>query len=374
MVFLPKLSHNKMSENFGGPLAKERHPKSKNIKLSRFGRNLACTALTMIVFAAVRVQAQESKWALPLSASLGIGSMKDSELNLKSRAMNSLSLEALPSYRFGKWMLGPHLDYRWQGQVSSLDSAGGTNLKGHGYLLGLGARSDFSDRFFAQASVDLFGQYVFYKQTVAGEDDQLKSPLGIRIKSGYAFIEKIPNLTFDIDLQYLTFKKIQISQVDSGASTVQLMASVGMTYQFGKGTSRPSSESTTTNEEVKSIQDSLALKLSGNSFDFRSSDLKPEAKAQLEKVAETMAKNPSVNIRVEGHTDSVGSEKRNERLSRLRALSVKAFLVEHGVDASRVSTKGFGSSKPIADNKTEEGRAKNRRVEIYVDTRKSGQK
>lgn len=299
--------------------------------------------------------------------------MKDSELDLKSRTMNSLSLEALPSYRFGKWMLGPHLDYRWQGQVSSLDSAGGTNLKGHGYLLGLGARSDFSDRFFAQASVDLFGRYVFYKQTVAGEDDQLKSPFGIRIKSGYALIEKIPNLTFDIDLQYLTFKKIQISQVDSGASTVQLMASVGMTYQFGKGNSSPSSDSTTS-EEVKSIRDSLALKLPGNSFDFRSSDLKPEAKTQLENVAEAMAKNPSVNIRVEGHTDSVGSEKRNERLSRLRALSVKAFLVKHGVEASRISTKGFGSSKPIADNKTEEGRAKNRRVEIYVDTRKSGQK
>jgi outer membrane protein OmpA-like peptidoglycan-associated protein len=147
-----------------------------------------------------------------------------------------------------------------------------------------------------------------------------------------------------------------------------------MTYQFGKGTSSPSSGSTTTTEEIKSLRDLFALKLPGNSFDFRSSDLKPEAKAQLEKVAETMAKNPSVNIRVEGHTDSVGSEKRNERLSQLRALSVKAFLVEHGVGASRVSAKGFGSSKPIADNKTEEGRAKNRRVEIYVDTMKSGQK
>lgn len=300
--------------------------------------------------------------------------MKDSDLSLKSRTMNSLSLEALPSYRLGKWMLGLHLDYRWQNQISSLDSAGGTNLKGHGYLVGLGARSDFSDRFFAQASVDLFGQYVFDKPTLAGEDDRLKSPLGIRIKSGYAFIEKIPNLTFDIDLQYLTFRKIEISQVNSEAATIQLMASVGVTYQFGKDTPLPSSEPTTPTEEVKPIGDSLVLKLSGNSFDFRSSDLKPEAKAQLEKVAETIAKNPSVNIRVEGHTDSVGSEKRNERLSRLRAQSVKAFLVEHGVEESRISTKGFGSSKPIADNKTEEGRAQNRRVDIYLDAKTSEQK
>lgn len=300
--------------------------------------------------------------------------MKDSDLSLKSRTMNSLSLEALPSYRLGKWMLGLHLDYRWQSQISSLDSAGGTNLKGQGYLVGLGARSDFSDRFFAQASVDLFGQYIFDKPTLAGEDDRLKSPLGIRIKSGYAFIEKIPNLTFDIDLQYLTFRKIEISQVNSEAATIQLMASVGVTYQFGKDTPLPSSEPTTPTEEVKPIGDSLVLKLSGNSFDFRSSDLKPEAKAQLEKVAETIAKNPSVNIRVEGHTDSVGSEKRNERLSRLRAQSVKAFLVEHGVEESRISTKGFGSSKPIADNKTEEGRAQNRRVDIYLDAKTSEQK
>ena len=329
----------------------------------------------MIVFATVSVQAQEPKWALPLSASWGMGSVRDSELNLKSRTMSSFSLEALPSYRLGKWLLGPHVGYGWQSQISSLDTAGGTNLRGRGYLMGLGARSDFSDRFFAQASVDLFGQYIFDKQTLAGEDDRLKSPLGVRLKSGYVFIEKIPNLTFDVDLQYLTFGKIEISRVNSDAATIQWMASMGITYQFGKGASRPSSESTTTtNEEVGPIRDSLALKLSGNSFDFRSSDLKPEAKAQLEKVAETIAKNPSVDIRVEGHTDSVGSEKRNERLSRLRALSVKAFLVGHGVEESRISTKGFGSSKPIADNKTEEGRAQNRRVDIYLDARASEQK
>lgn len=337
------------------------------MKLHHFGRNLASIALPVIIFATVCAQAQESTWALPLSASVGIGSIEDSRLNLKSRTMSALSLEALPSYRLGKWMLGPHLDYRWQGQASGLDSAGGTNLKGHGYLIGLGARSDFSERFFAQASVDFFGQYIFDKQTYAGEDDRLKSPLGIRVKSGYAFIKKVPNLTFDIDLYYLTFRKIEISQVNSEADTNQLMASVGITYQFGKGTSSPSSKPQTKKEEVKSIRSSRALKLSGNSFDFRSSDLKPEAKVQLEKVAEELEQNPSTNIRIEGHTDSVGSEKRNERLSRLRALSAKAFLVEHGVDESRISTKGFGSSKPIADNKTEEGRAQNRRVDIYFD-------
>src|SRR5690606_36849397 len=110
-----------------------------------------------------------------------------------------------------------------------LESASGTNLKGQGYLIGPGVRSDYSGGLFAQASVDLFGQYVFDKQTSSGEDDRLKSPLGIRIKSGYAFIKKIPNLTFDLDLHYLTFKKIKISQVDTEAATNQLMVLVGVT-------------------------------------------------------------------------------------------------------------------------------------------------
>lgn len=348
---------------------------SKKIKHSGLCGVLVCAALTMIGFAVVSAQAQESKWALPLSASSGAGFMRDSKLNLKSRIMNSLSLEMLPSYRLGKWMLGPHLDYRWQGQFSSLASAGGTNLRGHGYLVGLGARADFSDRFFAQASTDFYGQYIFYKQTSSGEDDNLKFPLGIRIKSGYAFIKKMPNLTFDVDLQYLTFKKIQISKVNSVADTHQLMASLGITYQFERVTPpAPPVEPAKKSEEVKPVQDSLVLKLLGNSFDFRSSQLKPEAKIQLEKVVDVMAKNASVNIRVEGHTDSIGSEKSNQLLSEHRSLSVKAFLVEHGIEESRIATKGFGSSKPIADNKTEEGRAQNRRVDISLDATTSEQK
>jgi outer membrane protein OmpA-like peptidoglycan-associated protein len=352
------------------------------MKFGSFNTRHAIMALAMVVFATVGAHAQDSRWALPLSASVGIGSMKDSDMNLKSRTMSALSLEALPSYRLGKWLLGPHLDYRWQGQMTNLNSAGGTNLKGHGYLMGLGARHDFTHRFFTQASVDFFGQYDFSKQTSAHEDDKLKTPLGVRVKSGYAFIEKIPNLTFDIDLQYLTFKKIHISQTESNATTNQWMASVGVTYQFGKNTleesSGPMAEAppdphpTDAPEDLKdtrSVIESLGLNLSDIHFDSQLSDLKSGAKDQLGKVAEALKKNPTVDTHIEGHADSSGNEKINDKLSRRRANSVKTFLVAHGVEKSRISIEGFGSAKPVADNNTKKGRAQNRRVEIYFSVR-----
>jgi OmpA-OmpF porin, OOP family len=101
-------------------------------------------------------------------------------------------------------------------------------------------------------------------------------------------------------------------------------------------------------------------------FDFNKSVLKPEAKAKLDDlVSKTAGVNLEVIIAV-GHTDSVGSDAYNQKLSVSRADSVKAYLVEKGVEKNRVYTEGKGEKQPVADNKTAEGRAKNRRVEIEV--------
>jgi outer membrane protein OmpA-like peptidoglycan-associated protein len=71
-----------------------------------------------------------------------------------------------------------------------------------------------------------------------------------------------------------------------------------------------------------------------------------------------------LRIGIEGHTDSVGQPGYNQRLSAERAASVKAWLVGHGIDAARLDTAGFGDGRPVADNATEDGRARNRRVEL----------
>ena len=101
-------------------------------------------------------------------------------------------------------------------------------------------------------------------------------------------------------------------------------------------------------------------------FDFDKSVLKPEGKAKLDDLT---AKVKDINLEViiaVGHTDSVGSDAYNQKLSVRRAEAVKAYLVSKGIDKSRVYTEGKGEKQPVASNKTADGRAKNRRVEIEV--------
>jgi OmpA-OmpF porin, OOP family len=101
-------------------------------------------------------------------------------------------------------------------------------------------------------------------------------------------------------------------------------------------------------------------------FDFDKSVVKPDGKAKLDDLA---AKVRGVNLEVViaiGHTDAVGSDDYNQKLSVRRAESVKAYLVSKSIEANRVYTEGKGEKQPVADNRTREGRAKNRRVEIEV--------
>ena len=107
-------------------------------------------------------------------------------------------------------------------------------------------------------------------------------------------------------------------------------------------------------------------------FDFDKAVLKPEGKAKLDDLA---GKVKDINLEVViavGHTDSTGAASYNQKLSVRRAEAVKAYLVSKGIESNRIYTEGKGLTQPVADNKTREGRAKNRRVEVeVVGTRKN---
>ena len=99
-------------------------------------------------------------------------------------------------------------------------------------------------------------------------------------------------------------------------------------------------------------------------FDTGKSIIRDESKPVIDQIVQMMKSNPDLKIGVEGHTDNVGTPASNKTLSEARAKSVVSAIVAQGVSADRLSPAGFGQDKPIADNNTEEGRAKNRRVEL----------
>ena len=102
-------------------------------------------------------------------------------------------------------------------------------------------------------------------------------------------------------------------------------------------------------------------------FAFDSARLTPEGERALEPAVQRLEQNPNLRVSANGHTDSIGSDAHNLRLSERRAQSVKDFLVKRGIAASRIATRGFGKANPVASNATAEGRAENRRVELVID-------
>lgn len=119
-------------------------------------------------------------------------------------------------------------------------------------------------------------------------------------------------------------------------------------------------DATRTEEGIKFTLSSDVL------FPTNSSYLTDKAKVELDKLSKLLKEDKSKKIRVDGHTDATGTQEYNVWLSDKRAASVKKYLQDAGVGASRITIKGFGPSKPVADNKTPEGRQKNRRVEVII--------
>jgi outer membrane protein OmpA-like peptidoglycan-associated protein len=106
-------------------------------------------------------------------------------------------------------------------------------------------------------------------------------------------------------------------------------------------------------------------------FETESAVLLDRSKTLLDDVARELADHPEIRkVQIEGHTDSQASNRHNLKLSKDRIASVRSYLIGKGVEPNRLSTKAFGETKPIASNKTEEGRAKNRRVEFRILQRK----
>lgn len=128
-------------------------------------------------------------------------------------------------------------------------------------------------------------------------------------------------------------------------------------------------EMETMKQEITSADILTALNVDGYialyiNFETGKSDIKSESQKTIEQIVEMLKSNPALKISVEGHTDNVGTPAANQTLSENRAKAVLKAIITAGIDKTRLSSKGWGQTKPIADNKTEDGKVKNRRVEI----------
>ena len=121
-------------------------------------------------------------------------------------------------------------------------------------------------------------------------------------------------------------------------------------------------------ENTKRTEDGILVDLKSKLlFTTDSAVLKPEAVEQVAKLGEILAKYPDDRIRVQGHTDSTGTAAHNEELSLRRAQAVREVLLTRGVRQEQMIVEGVGEARPIADNSSAAGRARNRRVELHID-------
>ena len=332
-----------------------------------------------------------------VGASYGFSMMQNSGMNLRARNMGTFSAEALPGFTNDNWLFGIDFDYKIQRQFSDLDSSGGTNLKGTSWMVGLGTKYDFCPKFSLQASFDFIGRYMFDHNTGTAEGDHLDNPFSIRFKPQYSPFTKIP-VSIDADLRYTTWRDFHVSGVDHNKATHDWTTGLGLSLHFGKRNLiekavmaeevKTSTSSKSTNAkpvtktsidtlqsqlsrslDVKKTDSGLLVNISGtNSFETKSTSLTEIAKNNIAKAAVIIGKDPNQKVRIEGYSDSMGKKEYNLLLSKRRAESVKAVLVEYGIKPENISADGFGPAKPIGDNKTVEGRAANRRVEMYIDS------
>lgn len=236
--------------------------------------------------------------------------------------------------------------------------------------------SDGKTSYFASDGMDTKGGLDLYSFTMR-EDVQANKTLWVK---GRVYDKKTnEGLPSSVELTDINTRKL-ISKLQTDEEGNYLVTlPVGNNYAFNvnrKGylfysdnfsmkSSHPDS-SLTINIPLQPIEAGAMIVLKNIFFDSKKWELEEASKTELDKVVQLMTDNPQLKIQIGGHTDNIGSAADNLTLSNNRAKAVISYLQQNGINISRLSSKGFGAAKPVADNNTEEGRAQNRRTELNI--------
>jgi outer membrane protein OmpA-like peptidoglycan-associated protein len=181
----------------------------------------------------------------------------------------------------------------------------------------------------------------------------------------YAFFSK--NYSVPDSAQYKEIHyEIALTRIDSEI----LAVNTNPNGKNGIDTAGNSAIANNTNPNSKNGRnDTTVIELNNIFFDFNKATLRPESISELRHMIRFMQDYPKLKIEISGHTDSLGTEEINRKLSQDRAEAVREYLVSHGVHTTRITARGYGASKPVAPNDTEEGRQRNRRTEFRIISR-----
>ena len=210
---------------------------------------------------------------------------------------------------------------------------------------------------------------------LSGRNEEIRN----RFTGGYSLPNGIGNIDFrsrsvtldavsvrsDIGFGYYVLEGLEAycsGDIKWSSMAKDIYGNIGVRYSFGKWINKNISEVKTGNDKIKQFRINAVL------FEFDKAEIKTEAEKEIKELVKKIGnKYKFEKIRIEGHTDSYGSEEYNKRLSLARAHAVHEVFSKYGIPTAKMEKIGHGKSKPIDSNENEEGRAKNRRVEIFVD-------
>lgn len=363
------------------------------MKLTRASGTLGLVAF--VVIATPFAAADESGWYVGANVGQSRAKIDDDRItsSLLGRGFSGISIadddrdtgyKLFGGYKFNKNVAveGGYFDLGKFGYAASMNPSATLNgsIKLKGLNLDLVGMLPITEKFsaFGRAGVN----YAQAKGAFTGTESSVYAPNSNPSK-------RDTNYKLGLGLQYALTESLamraeveryRINDAVGNKGDIDLV-SVGLVYQFGEKASArapltvvpeplavaPAPEPVAVTPPPKPVPISEKVTFAAEAlFDFDKSAVKPEGKAALDDLLNKLqGMNTEVVITV-GHSDSIGTEFYNQKLSIRRAVAVKAYLISKGIEASRVYTEGKGKAQPLADNKTAEGRAKNRRVTVEV--------